>query len=129
MAVPDAIRLLLLMGELNAFLGYCMLTSISDMQALGEVFQTGRVASTWTDDLAHTLGDNPHPSQIHLGSSDSPTRDVPNIQGYSIFGDKYYIDCSDDDSGRATLICTYDLHSIDPGLDIDPDTVSRPWRR
>ena len=88
-------------------------------QASADVIQTGTVQDGWDDGSTHPIGAMPSPLIIFDGGVEPPNREVPDINGYALFGDRDFMSCS---SGSYTgrLVCIYDLFSNDSSL-VQPD--------
>jgi hypothetical protein len=85
-----------------------------------EVIQSGSVQDGWDDGSTHPIGSVPNPVVVFHGERNPDgSRDIPEINGYALFGDRDFMSCSSG-AQNETLTCTYELIKDDPSLD-QPD--------
>ena len=98
-----------------------------DIQAAADVTMNGGIAD-WAETDTFALGPVPKRQTIHTDSSIPPKRDAPKENGFPIFGDKRYIQCSKAEPAKLSCPPLSDLGAIDPGLNGD-DEVGDKRRR
>ncbi|KAG8164746.1 hypothetical protein KVR01_005021 [Diaporthe batatas] len=96
-------------------------------QASSDVVQDGTVRDGWDDGTTHGIGSMPSPAVVLTGGEAAPNREVPDINGYAVFGDKDFMTCSDGGGGSYTghLVCYWNLVKNDSTM-VEPDP---PYKR
>ncbi|KAI1171966.1 chitotriosidase-1 [Nemania sp. FL0916] len=84
-----------------------------------DVVQIGTVMDGWDDGTTHSVGKQPSPRAVLTGGDVPPTREIPNISGYPVFGITDFISCSGG-SYSGQLVCTYNISANDSSF-FQPD--------
>ena len=99
-----------------------------DQQALTDVTMNGSIADWQSTDTLAT-GPGHRLQTIHTSSSKPPQRNAPTENGFAIFGDKRYIQCSKSQTLNLSCPPFSDLGNIDPKFNIIEDESAKLTRR
>ncbi len=94
-----------------------------DLQASSDVVQNGSISSTWTDDVTHGVGGTPLVAIIHSGDSTPPERDAPAIDGFALFGERDWVDCSTGSDAKIKCLPMSNMLTLDPSLADEDDNT------